>query len=163
MIDHYLTKEGQDEVYSGERPGCHSSAHWFKVAQLGVLIALSEGADTVVPLLFAFYHDCRRENDGDDPEHGWRGGELAREHFEKGWLSITEDQLEILHYACEYHTDGKVSEVATISACWDADRLDLPRVGIQTDPQYLTSRAAKTLAVHQAYFYEGKCTCGQRD
>jgi hypothetical protein len=31
----------------------------------------------------------------------------------------------------------------TVQTCWDADRLDLPRVGIQPLPQFLCTEAAK--------------------
>ena len=38
--------------------------------------------------------------------------------------------------------NGLVSEDPTVGACWDADRLDLPRVGIQPDPAlFSTARA----------------------
>lgn len=161
MLNDLLSKEGRDEVYAGERTGCHSSRHWFKVAQLGVILAESSGADPVVPLLFGFYHDCRRENDGFDPEHGHRAAVLAHSHFQKGWLKISIDQLNLLMFACEHHNKGSVDlDDKTVSACWDADRLDLPRVGIQTDPKFLGTDAAKVLAKYQEDFYNGVCDCG---
>lgn len=161
MLKDLLSKEGINEVYAGERTGCHSSRHWFKVAQLGVILAESEGVDPVVPLLFGFYHDCRRENDGYDPEHGHRAALLAMSHHQKGWLKITADQLATLMFACEHHNKGTTDEDdKTISACWDADRLDLPRVGIQTDPKFLGTNTAKVLAKYQMDFYNGVCDCG---
>ncbi|CAM0028323.1 hypothetical protein VPHD148_0139 [Vibrio phage D148] len=160
-LENLLSAEGRNEVYAGERTGCHSSRHWFKVAQLGVLLARVSGGDPVVPLLFGFYHDCRRENDGYDPEHGHRAALLAHSHFQKGWLKIEPSQLDLLMFACEHHNKGSVDkEDPTISACWDADRLDLPRVGIQTDPEFLGTDAAKSLAMYQNNFYNGVCDCG---
>ena len=32
---------------------------------------------------------------------------------------------------------------ATVLTCWDADRLDLGRVGIRPDPKYLCTPAAR--------------------
>ena len=40
------------------------------------------------------------------------------------------------------HTDGTISDDPTIGCCWDADRLDLPRVGMQPDPALLSTEAA---------------------
>ena len=161
MLKDFLTEEACKEVFAGERKGCHSSAHWFKVAQLGVLIATAEEVDPTVPFLFGFYHDCRRDNDGYDPEHGHRAAVLAHSHFQKGWLNISVANLDLLMFACEHHNKGAVDEECKIvSACWDADRLDLPRVGIQTDPKFLGTDTAKKLANYQFNFYNGECTCG---
>lgn len=160
MLNQLLTEEGRKEVYAGERTGCHSSRHWFKVAQLGVLLAESEGVDPIVPLLFGFYHDCRRWNDGEDPDHGHRAALLALEHHQKGWLNISGDQLSLLMFSCKHHNTGATDDDMVISACWDADRLDLPRVGIQTDPKYLRTKLGISLAEHQYGFYYGVCDCG---
>jgi uncharacterized protein len=35
------------------------------------------------------------------------------------------------------------SEVPTIGVCWDADRLDLTRVGIMPDPEFFSTAAGK--------------------
>lgn len=154
MLSDYLNEVAIKEVMSGDRSGCHNSAHWFKVSQLGTLIALAEGVDPVVPLLFGFYHDCRRENDGFDPNHGHRAALLALNHSHRGLLNISQDQLTLLMFACEHHTKGSVdSEDKVVSACWDADRLDLPRVGVQTLPEFLGTDTAKSLCEHQKDMY----------
>lgn len=155
MIRDIMSTEALFEVFKGERPGCHGSAHWFKVAQLGVLLAESSGGDPVVALLFGMYHDCRRENDGYDPDHGARARALILSHYNSSYLKISEKQLERVMYACDDHTKGYVSDCPTISSCWDADRLDLPRVDTQTEVAYLGTKAAKLLAMHQEDFYHG--------
>ncbi|MBB6018173.1 hypothetical protein HNQ04_003450 [Deinococcus radiopugnans ATCC 19172] len=33
-------------------------------------------------------------------------------------------------WACKHHASGQTTDEPTLGACWDADRLDLPRVGI---------------------------------
>lgn len=156
-IEELLTEEGRMGVLAGEIKGVHGHAHWFNVARTGVSIALAEGGDPEVALLFGFYHDCRRENDGHDPEHGHRGALLAMHHHQMGWLDITQDQLALLMFACEHHSKGSVdSEDATVSSCWDADRLELPRVDCQTDPKYLGTETAKKMATYLFNFYQGE-------
>ena len=43
------------------------------------------------------------------------------------------------------HTGGGLSKDPTIGTCWDADRLDLPRVGVIPTPDFLSTAAAKKL------------------
>ncbi len=45
------------------------------------------------------------------------------------------------------HTDGLLDAEATIQTCWDADRLDLPRVEIAVDPARLCTAAAREPAM----------------
>ena len=107
----------------------HGLSHWERVGRNGLdLAAGTEGADVDVVLLFALFHDSMRLNDGHDPEHGQRGGALAPELREL--VPLGDDHLALLQTACAGHTDGRTSADPTIGACWDADRLDLPRVGI---------------------------------
>jgi uncharacterized protein len=54
--------------------------------------------------------------------------------------------IDLLYYACEWHTHGEVSPDPTIGACWDADRLDLVRVGIIPDQSLLSTAAAQEMA-----------------
>jgi uncharacterized protein len=120
----------------------HGLEHWKQVGHNGLALAAeTDGADADVVLLFALFHDSMRLNDGHDPDHGRRGSALARELA--GSLPLEPDQLDLLAEACDGHTDGRVSHDPTIGACWDADRLDLPRVGIQPDPGLLSTVAAR--------------------
>jgi hypothetical protein len=41
--------------------------------------------------------------------------------------------------------DGKAGVNKTLAACWDGDRLDIDRVGIEIDAKYLFSSFAKSL------------------
>jgi uncharacterized protein len=41
----------------------------------------------------------------------------------------------------KHHSDGEVSTDKTIQTCWDADRLDLGRVGIFPSPKFLSQEA----------------------
>jgi uncharacterized protein len=51
----------------------------------------------------------------------------------------------LLFEACRLHTDGLTSSEPTVQACWDADRLDLGRVGITPKPNRPCSDAARKL------------------
>jgi len=51
--------------------------------------------------------------------------------------------LDMLIYACRHHSDGLVEGDVTIRTCWDADRLDLGRVGIMPCASKLATREAK--------------------
>lgn len=120
----------------------HGVAHWEGVGQNGrALAAEIDGADAEVVLLFALFHDSMRLNDGYDPDHGRRGSDLARELADL--IPLGERRLDLLVAACDDHADGLVSPEPTIGACWDADRLDLPRVGIHPDPELLSTGAAR--------------------
>ena len=60
-----------------------------------------------------------------------------------GGLQLSEDQLDALTFACREHDTGRVSEDLTVAGCWDADRLNLWRVGIRPDPVLLSTAAAR--------------------
>jgi len=53
------------------------------------------------------------------------------------------DDLKLLKVACQQHTGGTYAPNETVATCWDADRLDLPRVFIQVKPQLLCTKYAK--------------------
>lgn len=127
------------------KQSCHGVWHWEKVEKNALILAKKTGADKLVCQLFALIHDSHRENDDDDPEHGLRASKWAEELFEAGCLKINQDQLKKLVEACKYHNDGRTSQDPTIGVCWDADRLDLPRVGINPEARYFSTEAAKEL------------------
>lgn len=126
--------------------GIHGLPHWLRVEDNALQLARAEGGDPAVASLFALFHDCRRWNDDADDNHGERGGELARQLHTEGLLPINETQLDLLIQACEGHTDIIHSHIPTIGCCWDADRLDLTRLGIHPDPELLNTESAKEIA-----------------
>ncbi|MEJ7793505.1 MAG: hypothetical protein WKF65_16190 [Gaiellaceae bacterium] len=122
----------------------HGETHWRTVGGFGLALADAEpGADRAVVFLFALLHDTMRENDGHDPQHGPRAAELARALHTEGLLGIREQQVDVLRTACGGHADGEVSSDPTVGVCWDAGRLDLPRVGVTPLPRLLSTRAAR--------------------
>jgi uncharacterized protein len=124
----------------------HGPSHWIKVFRNATDLATpTPGADRLVCQLFALLHDCERRNEFSDPQHGPRAAAYAIELQKAGTFSLTASQLKLLCDACTAHDNGLVSSDPTIGACWDADRLDLPRVGIRVDSQYLSTDYATKL------------------
>ena len=87
-------------------------------------------------------HDSKRRNDGHDPRHGARAARFAAS-IRGSLLDLSDGDLELLRYACEFHTDGLTEADVTVQTCWDADRLDLGRIGILPDPRRLCTPAAR--------------------
>ena len=122
----------------------HGPAHWMRVRRNGLELARHTGANTRIIELFAVFHDSCRENDYRDPEHGPRGAVLAELCRDMDLFVCSDDELEILQAACYGHTHERDHPDETIATCWDADRLDLPRVGIIPAPHRLCNKPAKT-------------------
>lgn len=149
MVDSTLVAARLTEVVSavlrGYRlppEGLHGVAHWARVLENGLLLAGQTGADAEVVSLFAVLHDARRLNEGHDPDHGARGAELASRLQGKAF-DLDDEAFALLCRACEGHTHERTHPDITIQTCWDADRLDLGRVGIEPQPDRLCTEAAR--------------------
>jgi uncharacterized protein len=122
--------------------GIHGISHWTRVHENGLRLAKLTGADPHIVELFAYLHDSKRTNDRRDPGHGQRAALFARA-LQGSVIRLSDEDLERLVYACAYHTDGLIEADVTVQTCWDADRLDLGRVGIQPRARYLCTSAAR--------------------
>jgi uncharacterized protein len=100
------------------------------------------GARPTVVALFALFHDACRSNESLDPGHGRLGAQLAGA-LRGSAFDLCDDDLVLLRFACERHTDGLTDADVTVQTCWDADRLDLGRVGIRPKPHRLCTPAAR--------------------
>lgn len=122
----------------------HGPKHWQTVLKHAVYLSgKHKGADALVCQLFAITHDAARTQDDDDPQHGRRAAlwlDSIRVYFLTG---LTEEQFALLREAVADHADGKTHTNPTIGACWDSDRLDLPRVGIMPTAELLSTQAAR--------------------
>lgn len=125
----------------------HGPPHWKQVEQNGLEILESSGADLLVVQLFAVLHDSQRQNDGYDPEHGYRAAEVAAQ-VRNDLFVVSDVQMELLCLALQLHNDGKVTDDPTVGTCWDADRMDLPRVGIQPDSALMSTPYGKQWALN---------------
>ncbi len=126
--------------------GVHGAPHWARVKAMGLRLARITGADPLVVELFAWLHDSQRVSDVGDPGHGGRAADLAAE-LQGNLYHLTPTQLASLIEALRYHSDGFTEGNITVQTCWDADRLDLGRVGITPDPEQLCTPVAQSQAV----------------
>jgi len=130
------------------RSSIHGFEHWDRVHRHGLTLAeRTADADTIIVQLFAVLHDCRRRSEGYDPSHGPRAAAAATE-IRNVLIHISDDRFNLLLAACRDHTDGHTTDNPTIGCCWDADLLDLTRVGIRPKRRYFSTEAARSMVRH---------------
>ncbi len=130
----------------------HGPHHWQRVERNALRIVEGAGAgDLVVVRLFAVLHDSKRQSEFHDPEHGQRAADWARQ-IRGDLFELDEMRFDQLQYALIWHDRGLVSDDPTIGACWDGDRLDLPRVGIQPHPRFMSTAFARSLLSNPAAY-----------
>ena len=125
--------------------GLHGLPHWARVRDRGIKLWEVEGGRKDVVELFAVLHDSCRESDGRDMHHGPRAVEFARGLRGKAF-EIDDAGWELLALAMRDHTFGQTEADITVQVCWDADRLDISRVGIIPDPARMCTAEGKRLA-----------------
>ena len=132
------------ERSTGKDSSIHGESHWQRVAAAGLaLLPEASAANPALVFLFALFHDSMRLNDNYDPLHGSRGAALATELRGEAF-DLEDAEMELLRFACEEHTNGGLDPEPTVGVCWDADRLNLWRVGRRPDPRLLSTRAARS-------------------
>lgn len=133
-----LLTEARDGAALAREP-MHGELHWRGVAWAGLRIAeLREGLRPEVTVAFGLLHDCRRETDDWDPEHGDRAARVASRSAPLKRLLGAEGR-DLVAEACRLHERGRTCpEEPRIGACWDADRVNLVRLGLDLDPSYFT-------------------------
>lgn len=155
----------------------HGFRHWLTVLSNGMAIIdktpeIQSNAFRLTMVLFALFHDVRRETEGHCNQHGKMASIFLTNGLDQGqaaWLTnFGPEVVKTASFACELHTICEVptrspllrpgisvspifgkmseSEAVIIGACLDADRLDLGRVGITPDPFYLFTQAARNHA-----------------
>ena len=143
MIDTLLFKK----IISGFQlplDSIHGLSHWKHVEKIGKQLAIETKADFHVITYFAYLHDSKRLNENEDPLHGERAASFVKEIMDKGLLRLNNNQQMQLIEACRIHSyrRAKTKDI-TVATCLDADRLDLIRLGITPDPQFLLTEAGK--------------------
>ena len=125
--------------------GIHGVPHWSRVWFHGRALATAVDVNPQVLAWFAFLHDSQRHNDGHDPQHGARAADFAIQLRHDGVISeLAGHEFEHLCEAMRLHSDGHTTGEPAIVACWDADRLDLARVGIRPRPHRLCTAQARS-------------------
>jgi len=145
------------EDYALPWDGDHGVAHWARVYENGLRLSEETGAIVEVVQLFAVLHDSRRINEHTDPEHGPRAAEFAQTILGR-LIHLPEPEFRLLHRACAGHTHERTHPDVTIQTCWDADRLDLGRVGITPSPNRLCTAAARRRSTIE--WADGRATLG---
>jgi uncharacterized protein len=131
--------------------GIHGVPHWQRVLENGLRIAKHSGAHRPIVELFAYLHDCCREDDRSDPGHGERAADFALS-LRGTLIHLSEEDFAILHEAIRDHELGLTRGDVTVMTCWDADRLDLGRVHRRPNPRYLcTDYARRKETIEWAY------------
>lgn len=141
----------------------HGSAHWVRVAEYGRLLANAEGLDRRLQRcveIFGWVHDLERRRDGEDVSHG----ERAAAKIETEWRGLlgahlSAAEIALLARAVRYHSDSLSAAEAVreglfedvhirealiekvVGCCWDADRLDLLRLGIRPSGRYMSTNS----------------------
>jgi len=128
--------------YPLDPAGLHGPEHWARVRTNGLRIARHSGASPVLVEAFALLHDCCRESEGTDREHGPRAAAFARS-LRGGILEIGDEEFARLEEAIRDHDRGRCSDDPLVGTCWDADRLDLGRVGVRPLPHLLSTEHAR--------------------
>jgi len=123
--------------------GVHGLSHWQRVRDNGLRVAKHSGADREIVQLFAYLHDCCRENNAGDPEHGPRAADFTLLLRDEGIIRLDVDRMDLLLTALRDHTRVIKHADVTVGTCWDADRLDIGRVGSRPRPHYLNTAAAR--------------------
>ena len=137
------------------KTGVHGPSHWARVKHHGMVIGAKVGADLEVVNLFAFLHDSQRENEYSDPEHGLRAAKYAKQ-LNHIFFELRDIQMTLLIQALEGHSKGGIHTNPTIQTCWDADRLDLGRVGIKPAPEFLSKEGQKWIDFAYEWSVTGK-------
>jgi len=112
--------------------GTHGLSHWRKVLKFGLVLSEETEACKAVIAYFAYFHDIMRKMEYADFDHGRRSVEFIKNSSEaQALIHLDGNEMDNLFYAIACHADGLTEANTTVQTCWDADRLDLFRVGIR--------------------------------
>ena len=129
------------EHYALNWYGTHGISHWARVYENGVILSEQPGVNSKVVQLFSIFHDSQRRNENIDEYHGSRGAQLVlhlKEH-----ITLDDNEFQLLTVACGLHTNSLSHEEPTVQVCFDSDRLDLWRIGVEPNPDFLCTPVAK--------------------
>ena len=128
----------------------HGVEHWDRVARFGKML-YQEGVDMDVVTTFAYLHDSERKDNCEDINHGKRASKLIDAIRTSLLSELNDKQITKLKQACELHTIKHRTGDITIDACFDADRMDLLRVGIKPSPDKMATRRGAELVADPYY------------
>lgn len=151
LVEHYLLRNNRDFLFNSQVAygnlkipidSIHGYDHWKNVEKIGHYIADRNGADKKVISAFAFLHDIGRTDESEESGHGKKSAELIEKSFNPDLSD--EKQKKLLVAVSEHDKADARSDDITIQTCWDADRLDLPRVHVFPDKNLLYTEVGKS-------------------
>lgn len=120
-------------IHERNAHGIHGIDHWVRVFRNCLTIDPKPSFEHIdFYYRFAALHDCCRINDEQDGYHGYRAATFF------GLRGKLEE-------AVSMHNSAQISLDPLIGTCWDADRLDLWRVGIIPEVQFLSTDGGREL------------------
>jgi uncharacterized protein len=153
----------QFAVNGWELGDIHGLPHWQKVERNGILLSLierngklcfREGVNIKVVCIFAYLHDKCRLNNNADLKHGERTADMLHTIRDTLLKDLDNEEFSLLEQACKLHTTTHKTGNPTIDTCFDADRLDLKRVGIEPCPDKMATSFGEFYAMNTLRFME---------
>ena len=128
--------------------GPHGPVHWFKVYRncQDIDTMIYENRDENRDWFywcFAMLHDCKRTSEQADPAHGIEAAKMVPN--DKSQFNISLARAIKLHQMGQTMDETAPLGDMRIGICWDADRLELVRVGIMPDPKYMSTDIGKQI------------------
>lgn len=102
--------------------------------------------------LFAYLHDKCRLNNETDLKHGERAADMLYTMRDTLLKDLDNKEFSLLEQACRLHTTIHKTGNPTIDICFDADRLDLKRVGITPCPDKMATSCGEYYAMDTLRF-----------
>jgi len=128
----------------------HGISHLRRVAITAGRIAASIGEDVESAVVAGFLHDCARSDDGGGTRHAHDSAVLAKKLLSRFYPHL--DTVRLCD-AIARHADGETTEDLLAACVWDADRLDLTRLGIEVDPDLLSTTVARRIIMIRRSIY----------
>ena len=126
---------------------CHMEwyLHSTRVEAFGLLLMQAYTfVDADVVKWFAYLHDFTKMKMS--VGHGESAADYIKTIRHTILSDLSDSQIVTLQMACALHMTTRETEDMTINVCFDADRLDIQRHGIATDPQKMATDLGKRLA-----------------
>lgn len=125
------------------KQGIHGIDHVKRVVENAKIIAKKECPNNYDDIVIgAYLHDIGRIDDNGGNEHAFRGFEISKQLLAKYWPHLNHKKILT---AIKEHADSLITDDPLIGSIWDADRLDLTRLGIKINLELLSTQTAKKL------------------
>jgi len=141
-----MSLEQIEKTFEGHIQYCksalHGISHLRQVSLLAGKIASASGADVESAMVAGFLHDAGRTDDFGGNQHALDSAILARPLLIRLYPHIDAD---LVCYAIARHADGMTTDDPLIGSLWDADRLELKRIGRYVREDLLSTAEGKRI------------------